>query len=136
MIKHYNHFLFIRIRDINALICQEKLFIPRFFLQSKFIYRKRQTQVLVIISNLFMIRHFDHHFIIRILDIDALVWQEKLFLRPLSFESQFICLARQTWILIKTSFIEIRHYNHFFLIWKQVFDGLAEKLFFPPFSYN
>ena len=54
VIGHYNHVLLIRIYDIDALVCQEKLSFPPFSLELKFIREMRQTQILIIISILFV----------------------------------------------------------------------------------
>ena len=73
--------------------------------------------ILIIIFILFLIWHYSHVFLIGILDVDALVWQEKLFFQLFCLESKFICQIRQTWIVVIISILfMVGHYNHVFLI--------------------
>ena len=76
MIRYHEHIFLIRILDIDALILLEKLFFPPFSIVLKFIHRKRQTWILVIISIIFMNQHYKHVFFIGIQNIDALVLEE------------------------------------------------------------
>ena len=77
----------------------------------------RQTWILLTISIIFMIGHYNHILLFEMYDIDALVWQENLFFRPFSLESKFFHQMRQTWILITISIIfMIGHYNDVLLI--------------------
>ena len=80
MIGHCIHVFLIKIHDINASVWKERLFFPPFSLESKFIYQLRQMTILVIISILFLNRHYNHVLVIRIHDIGALISQESFFL--------------------------------------------------------
>ena len=100
VIAHHNQVLLIGIYDTVALVWQEKLFLPPFFVESKFIYQLRQTWILIIISIFYMIQHYNHVLLIGIHDIGDLVWQEKLFSLPFFIESKFIRQLRQTTIPI------------------------------------
>ena len=67
---------------MDALDLQQKLFFPPLSLQLLFICQMRQTWILIIISIFFVIRHYNHVLLIGIHDIGALVWQEKVFFKP------------------------------------------------------
>ena len=85
MIGHHNHLLLIRIHDIDALVWQEKLFFLHIFCRIK-VYPSNETN-LDSYNNLhyfFVIRHYNHVFLIGLHDIGALDLQEKLFLPPFS----------------------------------------------------
>ena len=93
--------------------------------------------MLVIISTLFVIGLYSHVHLIGIHDVDAWIWQEKLFFLPFSLLLKLICEIRQTWICVIISILFfIGHYNHVHLIGIHEVDALIwqEKLFFPPFS--
>ena len=60
----------------------------------------RQTWILIIISNFFVIGHCNHVLLIGVYDIDASIRQEKFFFWPFFVESKLIRQMRQTWILI------------------------------------
>ena len=82
VIGHSKHIFPIGIHGFDALVSQEKLPFPPFFLESKFIHQIWQTWILKIISIFFVIGHYNHVLHIRIHDLDALDLQEKLFLPP------------------------------------------------------
>ena len=78
MIGHYKHIHLIGIHGFDALIWQEKLFIPPFYLESKFIPQIGDIWNLIIISTLLTVEHYKH---ILVLGIQFLCFgfQEKLF---------------------------------------------------------
>ena len=95
-----------------------------------------QTMILIIISILFMIGHYKHHFLIWMYSFDALALQELPFFPPFSFKSKFIPRIRQTQILIIISILLVTgHYKYVLLIWIHDFYALLlqEKLFSPLF---
>ena len=55
-----------------------------------------ETWILAIISILSLIVHYKHILFIWRLNIDALVWQEKLFVPPFSLKSKFARQMGQT----------------------------------------
>ena len=98
-----------------------------------------QTWILIIISILFVIVHYNHVLHIRIHDVDALDLQEKLFTPPFSLLSKFICEMCQTWILIIISiFFVFAHYNHVLHIGIYNVNALdlQEKIFIHRLPYN
>ena len=76
---HYNHVLLVGIYDTDALVWQEKLFFPTFSLQLEFVHQLSATWILIIISIIFVIEHYNHVFHIGMHDISTLDLQEKLF---------------------------------------------------------
>ena len=79
VIRQYKYVLYIWIHGFQALVLQEMIYFPPFFLKLKLIPQIGQTWILVIISNILVIAHNKHIFLIGIHNIDALVLQEKLF---------------------------------------------------------
>ena len=116
MNRHYKHIHLIGIHGSNALVWEEKLFFPTFSLELKFIPQIQPTWINVINFIPFVIWYYKHNLLIRILNIDALVWVEKLFCLPFFAESKFIYQLGQTWILIKISsfFLWLGTINEFF----------------------
>ena len=80
-----------------------KTFLSTIFLVIMFIHEMRQTWILIIISILFVVAHYNHDYLIGIHDIFALDFQEKHFFPPFSLKSRFIRAMRQTWMLIIVS---------------------------------
>ena len=82
----------------------------------------------------FFIGHYKHVLLIRIIGIDALVWQEKLFFPMFSkaFSSNETNLDSHN----NVHFFVIGLYNHIFLFGIHDIDALVwhEVLFFPPLS--
>ena len=133
---HYNHVLHIGIHDMDALDLQEKLFFPPISLLLKFICELRQTWILVIISILFSIRHYNHVHLFGIHDIDALIWQEMHFLSTI-FLIIKVHPSNETKLDTCNNLHSFcyRHYNQVLLIKIPDIDALVqqEKVFFPSF---
>ena len=138
MIMHYNHGFLFRIHNIDALICYEKHFFPPISFELLFIHQMRKTLIFKVISIIFVINHYNNIFFIGIHGINALFWQDKLFLPPFSIESKFICQTRWTLILITIyNLFVIKHYDQDFLIGIPDTDALVwqKKLFFHHFPW-
>ena len=93
---YYSNVLLVCLHDSDALDLQEKLFFPPFSLLLKLICEMRQPRMPIICSILFVMGHCNHVNLIRIHDIDAFLWQEKLFFLPFALLLKFICEMRQT----------------------------------------
>ena len=127
-IRHYNHVPLIGIHDISALVWQEKLFSPPFFLLLMLVRQMTQTWILVIIFILFVIRHYNHFFL-----LGTWYWcfslARKTFFPLFSIESKFIRPIRQTWILITISIF-------LWLGTTIMFSLLGYLIFMPWFGKN
>ena len=57
VIRHYKNIILFGIHGFNALDWQESLFVPLFFIETKFISQMGETWILIITSIFFMIVH-------------------------------------------------------------------------------
>ena len=80
-------------------ICNKNFFFTNLLIIKVHLWSET-TWILVIISILFVNEHYNHVHLFRIHDIDALIWQEKLFFPPFSLLLKFIREIGQTWIFI------------------------------------
>ena len=90
VIGHHKHIFLFGIHDIDYLVLREKLFLPLFSSELKFVHKMSQIWILARITNLFEIGQYKQVLLIWIHDIDALILHEKLLFAPFSLESMFI----------------------------------------------
>ena len=134
-IRHYNHVPLIGIHDISALVWQEKLFSPPFFLLLMLVRQMTQTWILVIIFILFVIRHYNHFFL-----LGTWYWcfslARKTFFPLFSIELTFIMNRTNLDALNNLCSFCYCHSNCVQLLGTHDIDALIrqEKLFFAPFS--